>query len=610
LAAHSGGKQFELGKQKRDLSTLFTYACADAYLKPGAKLGFVITQALFKTVGAEVFRRFQIDASTYIDCLHVDDLSALQPFEGATNRTAVFVCRLACDPTQYPVPYVVWRKSGKSPVSPDSALVEVYACTARELLAAAPVSPVDGASAWFTAPAAVLVPLRKLTGHSDLTARAGCCTWLNSVYWVDPIMPVGDDEMLVSNRHSVGKIKVERVEAVVEADLVYPLVRGRDVLAWCAQPSVHIIYPHTAEGGWLAIEEEVMRRDYPKTYSYLRRFKPRLLARSGYRQLRAGREFYILGNTNADNFSPFKVLWGGQVATRLHAAVVTCDATGRPVLADQTAYYVPCQRGEEAFYLCALLNSAPVRAYYGALAYLHASANFLRRVGVPPFDDSRHGLLAELSQQAHAAAANGDLDTVAALETEIDKAAAKLWGITDDELAAIQDALAEMKTRQATSRSRARRPRYRVIFDVLLARRPRYRSQRNDMGRAEPLAPFGPSSQQGGNVMTNMPGLRTYPTLFSPFSAKGMRLRNRIVLPPMVTAMDLTSEQGYYWYIARAKGGAGLIILEGTSTYKFRRPEFVEGLRRIVRARRSGGHPALPGGGDPGRQGGGALTGG
>ncbi len=82
--------------------------------------------------------------------------------------------------------------------------------------------------------------------------------------------------------------------------------------------------------------------------------------------------------------------------------------------------------------------------------------------------------------------------------------------------------------------------------------------------------------------MTNMPGLRTYPTLFSPFSAKGMRLRNRIVLPPMVTAMDLTGEQGYYWYIARAKGGAGLIILEGTSTYKFRRPEFVEGLRRIV----------------------------
>ena len=82
--------------------------------------------------------------------------------------------------------------------------------------------------------------------------------------------------------------------------------------------------------------------------------------------------------------------------------------------------------------------------------------------------------------------------------------------------------------------------------------------------------------------MTDAPGSRAYPTLFSPLAVKGMHIRNRIVLPPMATVMDLTGEQGYYWYIARAKGGAGLIILEGTSTYKFRRPEFVEGLRRIV----------------------------
>jgi len=39
---------------------------------------------------------------------------------------------------------------------------------------------------------------------------------------------------------------------------------------------------------------------------------------------------------------------------------------------------------------------------------------------------------------------HGDTDTVVALEAEIDRDAARLWGITDDELKAIQDALREV----------------------------------------------------------------------------------------------------------------------------------------------------------------------
>ena len=39
---------------------------------------------------------------------------------------------------------------------------------------------------------------------------------------------------------------------------------------------------------------------------------------------------------------------------------------------------------------------------------------------------------------------HGDTDTVATLEAEIDEAVARLWGITDDELKAIQDALREV----------------------------------------------------------------------------------------------------------------------------------------------------------------------
>ncbi len=46
---------------------------------------------------------------------------------------------------------------------------------------------------------------------------------------------------MIQNLHDVGKIKVQQVQAVIEPDLVYPLLRGRDVQRWHAEPSAYII---------------------------------------------------------------------------------------------------------------------------------------------------------------------------------------------------------------------------------------------------------------------------------------------------------------------------------------------------------------------------------
>jgi 2,4-dienoyl-CoA reductase-like NADH-dependent reductase (Old Yellow Enzyme family)/thioredoxin reductase len=62
---------------------------------------------------------------------------------------------------------------------------------------------------------------------------------------------------------------------------------------------------------------------------------------------------------------------------------------------------------------------------------------------------------------------------------------------------------------------------------------------------------------------------RTFKKLFEPFSIGKMQLKNRIALPPMGTGC---AEEGGYvgqrlidYYEARASGGAGLIIVEGTA---------------------------------------------
>jgi hypothetical protein len=99
-----------LGKGKKDISMLVTYVAADSYLKDGGKLGFVITQAVFKMAGAaQGFRKFKIRGGSPLHCFFVDDFSELQLFEGATNKTSVFVLRKG-EMQRYPVNYTYWQK--------------------------------------------------------------------------------------------------------------------------------------------------------------------------------------------------------------------------------------------------------------------------------------------------------------------------------------------------------------------------------------------------------------------------------------------------------------------------------------------------------------------
>lgn len=74
------------------------------------------------------------------------------------------------------------------------------------------------------------------------------------------------------------------------------------------------------------------------------------------------------------------------------------------------------------------------------------SACIVENVAVPKFckTNRTHLRLAELSEAAHKAAAEGDSAEVAKIEEAIDRAAARLWGLTDEELAEIKRSLEEM----------------------------------------------------------------------------------------------------------------------------------------------------------------------
>jgi hypothetical protein len=370
---------------------------------------------------------------------------ALQPFEGASNRTAVMVLEKG-KPTTYPVPYTVWRKVKGARFTYDSTLEEVTNATKQLNFVAEPVNPTDPTSPWLTARPKAIKAVRKVLGKSDYKAHEGVNTGgANAVYWVNIVLKRPDGLVVVRNITEGAKVKVDEVTEPIEPDLLYPLLRGRDVQRWKAEPSAWILVPHTVATGWQAISEEQMQRNYPRTWGYLSRFRQVLLNRVAYKLLRMGHPFYILKDISTYTFAPWKVVWRGQVAPQLIAAVVS-TLSSKVIVPDQTAYFAPFDSAMAAHFFCALLNSSSVRFAYAAHGYKHVSMDFVRYIRIPRFDPNNpvHLRLAELSMQAHEAAKIGDEMRLREIEAEIDRWAAKLWNLTDDELRDIQQSLAEL----------------------------------------------------------------------------------------------------------------------------------------------------------------------
>ncbi|MGD9519487.1 MAG: SAM-dependent DNA methyltransferase, partial [Armatimonadota bacterium] len=445
--AHGG----RLAIAKVDISALMTYIAMDAYLKPSGRLGFVITQAVFKTNWAgRGFRRFTIPQSKGPDIplrvVHVDDMVELQPFEGASNRTTVAILDRDV-PTRYPVSYTLWRKTRGLPrgqgLTYDHTLEEVFKITQRHNLFAEPVSADDPTSSWLTAPKPALQGLRKVRGSSPLNAHEGVNSGgANAVYFVERLMERPDGLVVISNITEGTKVEVPQVREVVEPDLLYPLLRGRDVRRWNAEPSSHIVVVSREDGTILG--EEEMQREYPRTYAYLGRFRDRLSARTHpitRGALQRGAPFFWFMGLACYTFAPWKVVWK-EMADSLTCAVVGCS-DGKPVVPDHKIMLIDFERQEEAFYAAAALNSASARLLCRGYAIgVQMDPHIAENIAVPAFDGSDlHVRLAELSRAAHEAAAAGDNERVAEIEAEIDELAAELWGLTQKELQDIRDAL-------------------------------------------------------------------------------------------------------------------------------------------------------------------------
>lgn len=432
-ARHGGGK--------KDLSMLVLYRAADGYLRRGGRLGFVITQTLFQTKGAgDGFRRFRLgpDGEPLGIC-RVDDLTAAGPFAGAANWTATVALEKG-RPTEYPVEYVRWHPAveevegpGRGQEALGAARFTQTACRAR------PIDPARLSSPWIVVPEGLERDLAQLVGPSDYTANLGANSGgANGVYWLEVVGPAGLGLATVRNLAGSGKNTVEPVETQIEHDLLYPLVRWRDLRRWRAVPSSCVLLAQDVESR-SGLDEAAMRARWPRTLEYLARFRELLERRAAYRRYQAAGPYWSMYNVGPYTVAPTKVVWR-RMDRRVNAAVVepVVDPVlgRRPVVVQETCVQVAGDSVDEAHYLAAVLNSAVANLLVAAHSVRggkgFGTPSMLDYLNIRHFDpaDSRHARLAELSREAHRrAAANRD---TAAVETKIDRQAAELWELPPD----------------------------------------------------------------------------------------------------------------------------------------------------------------------------------
>lgn len=383
-----------LGVGKKDFSMLFTYASIDYYLENNGKLGFLITQEVFKSKGpGEGFRRFWWEGGEKMKVLKAHDLVTVQPFEGAANKTAAIILKKG-ETTTYPVPYTLWtRKKGIGKIPTDKLLEEVVLLLQKRKLIARPIDSITGS--WQTI-SEDQKEIEVIKGMNVYHAWEGVITDPYGAYLLEVIQVMSDENLFIRNLFDIGKKKIQQVEEKIEQDLIYPTVRGRDIDRWRINTRIFVLFPVNALKKELYSETEMKQR-WPKTYSYLIRFKSDFEARASraLQMLARKTAFYAMIGYGPYTIAPYKVIWK-RMANDISAGVISQIKTSygyKTIIPLNTSSFFATDNEAEAHYLCAIINSMPVRDFiksFSSAGRGFGTPSVMKHVGIPKFDPKIH----------------------------------------------------------------------------------------------------------------------------------------------------------------------------------------------------------------------------
>ncbi|MEJ5340859.1 MAG: hypothetical protein WHT09_04750 [Thermogutta sp.] len=427
MARHGGGK--------RDCGAAFISA-ACRVLEQHGRLGMVLPVSLFHSQASG--RSFRLLFSKSQGCLRIRevvDLRAVSVFPGTIQRTGILFAEKGIEP-RFPVPFIVCRgRKGHRGQLRDGMWPSIQA--ERTVLLAQPADRTDAGAPWIIMRPSLWEIWEQICGRSEYQAYLGANTGgANGIFWLDVLGWEGN-RLVVQNRPEFGRTPVPRVTATVEPDLVFPLVRWKD-LAPVAAPvlGVLLVQNPATRSPW---PEDYLREFFPATFGYLAQFQDVLDRRAARKKLQSRGPWYAQYNVGPYTMASWKVVWRRMDAT-LKAVVLGEESLAglpaKPVIPQETCCFVPVESSEEGHYLAGVLNSPLVEAIIQAFG-LSGSRSFgspslLHYLRIPRFrpTDPVHMQLAEFYGQAACREDTADSDFLA----EWTELAAAVFG-TDSERA-------------------------------------------------------------------------------------------------------------------------------------------------------------------------------
>jgi hypothetical protein len=261
-------------------------------------------------------------------------------------------------PTAFPVPYYVWQKRDSTERWNGDGDLPFY----RKRLLAQPSHTGDATSSWS-------ITTENRTGDMEPHQEAFCLhgylgantAGANGIFWLQ-IIGYEQGLPIVRNCPQLGRRTLPSYEGPIEGDLLYPLLRWKDVgqSQAVSQAILLVQDPSTRK----AIPEEVLKSRYPLTYSYLCRFREFLKERSACRKLQQNAAWYSQYNVGLYTLATDKVVWR-RMDWRFRAVLVGSQPLGtiglKPLIPQETCCFIPVNTREEGQYLLAILNSRLVR---------------------------------------------------------------------------------------------------------------------------------------------------------------------------------------------------------------------------------------------------------
>ncbi len=150
----------------------------------------------------------------------------------------------------------------------------------------------------------------------------------------------------------------------LEDEYMYPLLKSSDLANGRLQPAKYVLLTQSRVGD----PTDKIRRTAPNTWRYLLGHAKQLDKRGS--SIYAKRARFAVFGVGDYSFSPAKVAISGLYKTLHFQPLGT--AGGKPIMVDDTCYFIPCGSKSEAQLFCNLLNSETAQRFISALVFTDA----------------------------------------------------------------------------------------------------------------------------------------------------------------------------------------------------------------------------------------------